>query len=59
VLANWVLFMAVGYLACPKPFRFSPPFQKMDVAAFKIFRIVLLSFTAAGWLTIIAGQPLL
>lgn len=59
LLANWMLFMAVGYLACPKPFRFAPPFQKMDVAAFKIWRIVLIAFTAAGWLAIMAGQPVL
>ena len=57
--ANWVLFMIVSYLACPKPIRLAPPFQRMDSLNVTVWRVVFLAFTAAGWLSIMMGQPII
>jgi hypothetical protein len=52
ILANWVLFMLVGYWASPRPLRFLPPFQKMERANFRLWRLVFIAFVAAGWIAV-------
>lgn len=58
ILVNWVLFMAAGYLAMPK-FSWRRPFQKMEPAKFKMFRLVLIAFTLAGWIAIFNATTLI
>jgi hypothetical protein len=52
IVANWVLFMLVGYLPSPKPLRFLPPFKKMERSNFRLWTLVFIAFTAAGWIAI-------
>ena len=57
IVLNWVLFMLVSYIALLKPLRLGRPLRKMEPANFSVWRIVFLAFTAAGWVIILMGQP--
>ena len=51
ILANWLAFIAAGFLALPK-FSWRKPFQKPEPEKFKVFRLVLIAFTLAGWIAV-------
>ena len=52
ILVNWILFILVGYWAIPKPLRFLPPFQKMERANSRLWRLVFIAFVAASWIAL-------
>ncbi|HEY6815021.1 MAG TPA: hypothetical protein VI168_05740 [Croceibacterium sp.] len=58
ILVNWLFFIATGYLAMPK-FSWRRPFQKMEPAEFKLFRLVLIAFTLAGWIAFFNAKTII
>ena len=58
ILANWILFMVAGYLASPKPFG-RRSLQKMEPEKFRLFRLVLVAFTLAGWVAVFNAKAFL
>ena len=58
LLINWLFFTSAGFLAIPK-FSWRKPFQKMEPDKSKLFRLVLIAFTLAGWIAIFNAKTII
>ena len=57
ILANWLLFMLVGYFAF-RPWRSGPLFSQPDRRNSNVFRVVLLGFALAGWVAVLNAEAI-
>jgi drug/metabolite transporter (DMT)-like permease len=57
MFANWALMMIVGWLALPR-FSWRHPFQRPDRDKGRLFALVLVAFTLAGYIAIFNAQSL-